>query len=87
MQMERKFSIERIVAVMLVFVLAIGVTACGNNSGQSESRQDTIGRSESDIASICPDVKLLDGLSVKGSDVGSAQTEIEEWISNSGILE
>ena len=46
-----------------------------------------LGRSESDIASICPDARLLDGLSVKGSDAGSAQTEVEEWISNSGILE
>lgn len=45
-----------------------------------------LGRSESDIASICPDAQLLDGLSVRGSDVGSAQTEVEEWISNSGIL-
>ena len=46
-----------------------------------------LGRSESDIASICPDAQLLDGLSVRGSDAGSAQTEVEEWISNSGILE
>ncbi len=46
-----------------------------------------MGRSESDIASLCPDAQLLDGLSVRGSDAGSAQTEVEEWISNSGILE
>ena len=46
-----------------------------------------LGRSENDIASICLDAKLLAGLSVRGSDVGSAQTEVEEWISNSGILE
>lgn len=46
MQMERKPSIKRIVAVMLVFVLAIGVTACGNSSGQTESRQGTIGQIE-----------------------------------------
>ena len=46
-----------------------------------------LGRSESDIASICPDAQLLNGLSVKGSDAGSAQTEVEEWIRNSGILE
>ena len=45
-----------------------------------------LGRSESDIASICPDAQLLDGLSVRGSDAGSAQKEVEEWISNSGIL-
>ena len=46
-----------------------------------------LGRSESDIASICPDAQLLEGLSVRGSDAGSAQTEVREWISNSGILE
>ena len=190
MQMGKKPSIKRIAAVMLVFVLVFGVTACGNNSGQSDSRQDAteqieelaemaqkvtdgdlffietvekypaeyrgttdqakkeqndearpelsshvenmdaydtivliypnwwgtlpqpvftfleeydfsgktilplcthegsqLGRSESDIASICQDAQLLDGLSVRGSDVGSAQTEVEEWISNSGILD
>lgn len=46
-----------------------------------------LGRSESDIASICSDAQLLNGLSVKGSDAGSAQTEVEEWINSSGILE
>ncbi|MBD5511516.1 MAG: hypothetical protein HDR08_09740 [Lachnospiraceae bacterium] len=44
--MERKYSVKRIFAVMLSLVLLIGVTACGNNSGQSESRQDTIGQIE-----------------------------------------
>ena len=46
-----------------------------------------LGRSENDIASLCPDAQLLDGLSVKGSAAGNAQTEVEEWISNFGILE
>ncbi len=46
-----------------------------------------LGRSEGDIASICPDAQLLDGLSVRGSDAGSAQTEVEEWINSSRILE
>ena len=41
-----------------------------------------LGRSESDIASICPDAQLLDGLSVRGSDAASAQTEVEEWIAS-----
>lgn len=45
-----------------------------------------IGRSESDIASICPEAQLLAELSVRGSDAGSVQTEVEEWISSSGIL-
>ena len=40
-----------------------------------------------DRNTICPDAQLLDGLSMRGSDAGSAQTEVEEWIRNSGILE
>ena len=35
---------------MIAFVLVIGATACGNNSGQSESRQDTIGQTENHSA-------------------------------------
>lgn len=46
-----------------------------------------LGWSESDIEALCPDAQLLDGLSVRGSDAGSAQVEVEEWISSSGILE
>ena len=45
--MKRKYSAKRIFAVMLSFVLLIGATACGNNSGQSEGGQDTIGQIES----------------------------------------
>lgn len=46
-----------------------------------------LGRSESDIEAICPDAQLLTGLSVRGSDAGSAQAEVEEWLDSSGILE
>lgn len=46
-----------------------------------------LGGSERDIQSICPNVQLLDGLSVRGSNAGSAQAEVEEWINGSGILE
>ena len=45
--MKRKYSVKRIFAVMLSFVLLIGATACGNNGGQSEGGQDTIGQIES----------------------------------------
>lgn len=53
--MGRKSSIKRIVAVMFAFILVIGVTACGNNSGQSESRQDTIGQTEDHSADSIAD--------------------------------
>lgn len=46
-----------------------------------------MGRSEGDIRSLCPDAILLEGLAVSGSSVNSAQSDVEEWISSSGILE
>lgn len=46
-----------------------------------------LGRSEKDIAALCPDAQLLKGLSVKGADAGRARAEVEEWINGSGILE
>ena len=45
-----------------------------------------MGGSESDIRNLCPDATLLVGLAVSGSDAASAQSEVEEWINNSGIL-
>ena len=44
--MERKHSIKRIFAGLLLLVLVIGLLACGNNSEQPESRQDIIGQIE-----------------------------------------
>ena len=46
-----------------------------------------LGSSPRDIAAICPDAVLLDGLAISGSDAPSAQSEVEAWINNSGILE
>ena len=46
-----------------------------------------MGSSENAIAGICPDAVLLEGLSVRGSDAPSAQSEVEAWIDASGILE
>lgn len=45
-----------------------------------------MGRSEGDIKSLCPNATLLDGLAVSGSSVNSAQSDVEEWINNSGVL-
>ena len=45
-----------------------------------------MGRSEQAIAQLCPDAVLLDGLSVRGSSAASAQSDVESWINNSGIL-
>lgn len=46
-----------------------------------------MGSSERAIAEICPDAILLTGLAVRGSDASSAQSDVETWINNSGILE
>lgn len=46
-----------------------------------------MGRSEIAITELCPDAILLDGLAVRGSNASSAQSDVETWISNSGILE
>ncbi|MCH5185421.1 MAG: flavodoxin [Oscillospiraceae bacterium] len=45
-----------------------------------------MGSSEKDIADLCPDAKLLSGLAVSGSSAASSKSEVEKWISNSGIL-
>ena len=45
-----------------------------------------MGSSEKAIASLCPDVILLDGLAVRGGSAASAQSDVETWINNSGIL-
>ena len=45
-----------------------------------------MGSSERAIASLCPDATLLDGLAVRGGSAASAQSDVETWINNSGIL-
>lgn len=45
-----------------------------------------MGSSERDIAALCPDAILLDGLAVPGSSAASAQSDVEAWINQSGIL-
>ena len=46
-----------------------------------------MGSSERDIAQLCPDATLLEGLSVRGSSAASAQADVEAWINASGILD
>ena len=46
-----------------------------------------MGRSEQDIADLCPEANLMEGLAVSGSSVNEAGTDVAEWIMNSGILE
>lgn len=45
-----------------------------------------MGKSERSIAGLCPDAALLDGLAVLGGSTASAQSDVEAWINNSGIL-
>ncbi len=46
-----------------------------------------LGRSEDDIASLCPDTTLLEGLAISGSRADSAGNEVKEWISGLDIAE
>ena len=45
-----------------------------------------MGSSVSAIAQLCPGATLLNGLDIRGSSAPSAQSEVEAWINNSGIL-
>ena len=45
-----------------------------------------MGSSERDIASLCPDANLLEGLAVSGSSAASAQSDVEKWVTDSGII-
>jgi flavodoxin len=44
-----------------------------------------MGRSENDIARICPQARLLKGLAVHGTHAGSAQGDVENWLREIGI--
>ena len=46
-----------------------------------------MGSSERDIAALCPDAALLDGLAVSGSGAVSARSDVEAWINDAGIFE
>ena len=46
-----------------------------------------MGSSKKDIASLCPNAKLLDGLAIRGGDVNSsdARKSVIAWIKKAGI--
>lgn len=45
-----------------------------------------MGSSERVIAELCPDATLLTGLAVRGANASSAQSDVEEWLNDSGIV-
>ena len=45
-----------------------------------------MGSSERAIADLCPNATLLDGLAVRGGNAAGAQSDVETWINNSGVL-
>jgi len=46
-----------------------------------------LGRSENDIAKLCSQSTILDGLAVRGGDVENAQNEVSNWLRKIGIIE
>jgi len=44
-----------------------------------------MGRSENDIARICPQAGLLKGLAVHGTCAGSAQGDVQNWLPKIGV--
>ncbi|WP_321422107.1 flavodoxin [uncultured Methanobacterium sp.] len=44
-----------------------------------------LGRSERDIAKLCPQSMILEGLAVRGGDVKNAQNKVTEWLHKSGM--
>ena len=45
-----------------------------------------LSRTESTIADLFPEATVLDGLSVRGGNAASAQADVANWITSSGIL-
>lgn len=45
-----------------------------------------MGRSEADIAALCPNATLLPGLAVRGSAASGAQADVEAWLDGLGIV-
>jgi flavodoxin len=43
-----------------------------------------LGRSEKDIAQLCPDATLVKGLAIHGTHVKAARTDIENWLKTIG---
>lgn len=45
-----------------------------------------MGRSLSDIKSLCPNSTILDNLSISGRSVNSSENNIKTWLQNINIL-
>jgi len=46
-----------------------------------------LGRSVTDIKTLCPDSTILDGLAVSGSHVSNAQSDVDKWLSDLGLTD
>lgn len=44
-----------------------------------------LGRSVTDIATLCPNSTVLDGLAIWGKDVKTAQSEVSAWVRGLGV--
>lgn len=44
-----------------------------------------LGRGPRDIARVCPNAKILDGLAVRGSDASEAQEDVDQWLRRIGL--
>jgi len=45
-----------------------------------------LGRSEQDIAKLCPKAEVLKGIAIRGGSVGSADKAVSEWIDKLNII-
>lgn len=45
-----------------------------------------LGRSEKDIAKLCPQSTILDGLAVRGGDVRNARNEVSGWLRKINVI-
>lgn len=44
-----------------------------------------LGRGPRDIAGLCPDARIMDGLAVRGSDASEAQADVDQWLRRIGL--
>ena len=44
------------------------------------------GRSERDLRRLCPDARILEGFEVRGSRVGRAQADVDNWLRKLGFM-
>ncbi len=45
-----------------------------------------MGHSEKDIAKSCPKAILREGLAIRGTNVGTAESEVSSWLNKLGVL-